>query len=86
MCKTRICNLSHVFLSQLRPLLHSIDEVKASIVEDSIRETATSRDKTLLLYTYSNSNPEYERNLHYFVLHGVSDEDWCDYFILVQEV
>ena len=39
-----------------------------------------------MLYTYSNSDTEYERNLHYFVEHGMADGDGCDYVIIVQEV
>lgn len=39
-----------------------------------------------MLYTYSNSDTEYERNLHYFVEHGMTDGDGCDYVIIVQEV
>jgi len=42
--------------------------------------------ETLVLYTYSNSDTEYERNLHYFVEHGMADGDGCDYVIIVQEV
>ena len=42
--------------------------------------------ETLVLYTYSNSDLEYERNLQYFVEHGMAEGDGCDYIIVVQEV
>lgn len=42
--------------------------------------------ETLVLYTYSNSDLEYERNLHFFVQHGMAEGDGCDYIIIVQEV
>ncbi len=45
-----------------------------------------SKVQTLVLYTYSNSDPEYERNLHFFVQHGVYEADPCDYVITVQQV
>lgn len=47
---------------------------------------STDRSETLVLYTYSNSDTEYERNLHYFVEHGMAEGDGCDYIIIVQEV
>lgn len=47
---------------------------------------SSDRAETLVLYTYSNSDTEYERNLHYFVEHGMAEGDGCDYIIVVQEV
>ena len=47
---------------------------------------SSDRSETLVLYTYSNSDTEYERNLHYFVEHGMAEGDGCDYIIVVQEV
>ena len=41
-------------------------------------------DDTLVMYTYSNSDPEYERNLHFFVKYGMSYGDGCDYVVIVQ--
>ena len=41
---------------------------------------------TLVLYAYANSDPEYERNLHFFVEHGMSEDDGVDYVIFVQQV
>ncbi len=40
---------------------------------------------TLVIYTYSNSDPQYERNLHFFVKHGLSEGDGCDYVFIVQQ-
>lgn len=45
---------------------------------------ATAAD-TLVMYTYSNSDPEYERNLQFFVKYGMSEGDGCDYVVIVQE-
>ena len=45
---------------------------------------ATAAD-TLVMYTYSNSDPEYERNLRFFVKYGMSEGDGCDYVVIVQE-
>ena len=41
---------------------------------------------TIILYTYSNSDPEYERNLNFFVEHGMWEGDGCQYLIIVQQV
>ena len=41
---------------------------------------------TLIVYVYSNSDTEYERNLHFFVERGMADGDGCHYIIVVQEV
>ena len=46
----------------------------------------SGQPETLVLYAYSNTDTEYERNLHYFVEHGVAEGDGCDYIIIVQEV
>ena len=42
--------------------------------------------ETLVLYTYSNSDPEYERNMHFFVQYGMAEGDGCEYVIIVQQV
>ena len=42
--------------------------------------------ETLVIYTYSKSDPEYERNLEYFVAHGMWEGDGCQYLIIVQQV
>ena len=41
---------------------------------------------TLVMYVYSNSDPEYERNLRFFVANGVRAGDGCDYVIVLQVV
>ena len=45
---------------------------------------APSRSSTLVMYVYSKTDPEYERNLLYFVKHGMWDGDGCVYVIIVQ--
>ena len=41
---------------------------------------------TLVIYTYSKSDPEYERNLIFFIKHGMWENDGCQYLIIVQQV
>lgn len=48
-------------------------------------ETGQAAD-TLVIYIYSNSDSEYERNLHFFVERGIADGDGSHYIIVVQEV
>lgn len=44
------------------------------------------RPSTLVIYVYSKTDPEYERNLQFFVQHGMWEGDGCDYAIIVQQV
>ena len=46
---------------------------------------ASSRPSTLVMYVYSNTDSEYERNLLYFIEHGMWEGDGCDYVIIVQQ-
>ena len=46
---------------------------------------ALSRPTTLVMYVYSKTDPEYERNLLYFIEHGMWERDGCDYVIIVQQ-
>ncbi|KAI8114536.1 hypothetical protein M9434_002658 [Picochlorum sp. BPE23] len=39
---------------------------------------------TLVIYVFSDSDPEYERNLSYFVKEGIKENDNCDYIIVIQ--
>ncbi len=43
------------------------------------------RSSTLVMYVYSKTDLEYERNLLYFVEHGMWEGDGCDYVIIVQQ-
>ena len=47
---------------------------------------ATKPTDTLVVYVYSNTDPEYEGNLIYFLEKGVAANDGCDYVIIIQEV
>ena len=42
--------------------------------------------ETLVLYIHSNTDPEYERNMRFFVQHGMAAGDGCEYVIIVQQV
>ena len=44
-----------------------------------------SRSSTLVIYVYSKTDLEYERNLLYFIEHGMWEGDGCDYVIIVQQ-
>lgn len=41
---------------------------------------------TLVMYIFSPTDPEYERNMRYFVRHGISENDPCHYVIVVQRL
>jgi hypothetical protein len=41
---------------------------------------------TLVLYVFSDSDPEYRHNLEFFVRFGIAAGDGCDYVIVVQQV
>lgn len=43
------------------------------------------RSETLVIYVYSKSDTEYERNLEFFVQNGMWEGDGCDYIIVVQQ-
>lgn len=40
---------------------------------------------TLVVYVFSDTDPEYIRNLRYFVSNGIWDEDGCQYIIVIQQ-
>lgn len=40
----------------------------------------------LVMYVFSDSDPEYMRNLEFFVAYGMAEGDGCDYIVVVQEV
>ena len=40
----------------------------------------------LVMYVFSDSDPEYMRNLEFFVAYGMAEGDGCDYVVVVQEV
>ena len=41
---------------------------------------------TLVMYIFSPTDPEYERNMQYFVQHGMSEKDPCHYVVVVQQI
>lgn len=66
--------------------LRRIDDPRRVSAAQQLGLLSTEKAETLVLYAYSNSDLEYERNLHYFVEHGMAEGDGCDYIIVVQEV
>lgn len=53
----------------------------------SVAQTFTKSDKadTLVVYVHDSTDPEYERNLQFFVRYGIKRGDGCDYLIVVQQ-
>ncbi|KDD73356.1 hypothetical protein H632_c2260p0, partial [Helicosporidium sp. ATCC 50920] len=45
----------------------------------------SGRARTLVVYVYSLTDEEYERNLLFFLEHGVSEDDGVDYVLVIQE-
>ena len=68
-----------------RHLLESLEERWMDANMRTGMETGQAAD-ALVIYVYSNSDSEYERNLHFFVERGIADGDGCHYIIVVQEV
>ena len=64
----------------------SFEDMRQASAARQLGLLSSDQPETLVLYTYSNSDPEYERNLHFFVEHGMAEGDGCDYVIIVQEV
>lgn len=51
-----------------------------------LHRDASRPTETLVLYGYSNSDPEYRANLAFFVRHGMWEGDGCNYIIVVPKV
>lgn len=52
----------------------------------SLQSFSTKPTDTLVVYVYSNTDPEYQANLKYFLKTGVRADDGCDYVVIIQEV
>jgi hypothetical protein len=46
-------------------------------------ERLAKASNVLVLYVYSNTDPEYVNNLKFFLREGVHAEDGCDYLFIV---
>ena len=46
----------------------------------------SGKAETLVIYTFSNTDPEYERNLRFLVQYGMWEGDGCEYLIIIQQV
>lgn len=64
---------SSVFSSEINTALSILPEA-ASVDVD-----------TLVIYVFSPTDPEYERNMRFFIEHGMSANDPCHYAIIVQQ-
>lgn len=71
-----LCRPLHTNL-RMRGLYEKINQVTGAETMDA---------DTLVIYVYSKTDPEYERNLEFFVEHGMWEGDGCDYLIVVQQV
>ena len=78
--------LAMSWYSTVHPCWCSCDIPQQGTVARQTGSVSSGDPETLVLYTYSNSDMEYERNFHYFVQHGMAEGDGCDYIIIVQEV
>lgn len=45
---------------------------------------ADVHEKTLVVYLYSRTDPVYQNNIKYFISHGMSANDGCDYIVVLQ--
>jgi hypothetical protein len=45
----------------------------------------TLKTDTLVVYIFSDTDPEYINNLYFFARFGMSEEDGCDYVIVIQD-
>lgn len=51
---------------------------------DSPFNTAKRPVDTLVVYIFSNTDPEYANNLRFFLKHGVAEGDGCEYVVVIQ--
>ena len=51
----------------------------------SVPGAASVHVDTLVIYIFSPTDPEYERNMRFFIEHGMSANDPCHYAIIVQQ-
>jgi len=49
------------------------------------RGLAIQPEPTLVIYVYSNSDPEYRKNLEFFIKEAIKPNDGCDYVIVLQQ-
>lgn len=80
------CSLPWTLASSARVNDCSFEDLRQSAAVRQLGLLSSGHPETLVLYTYSNSDPEYERNLHFFVQYGMAEGDGCNYVIIVQEV
>ncbi|KAL4439936.1 hypothetical protein ABPG75_002937 [Micractinium tetrahymenae] len=50
-----------------------------------LRLANTARGRTLVLYTYGGSDPEYPENLRFFLSEAVKEGDGCEYLVILQQ-
>lgn len=76
----------HILASLACVYICSFEDLRQSVAVRQLGLLSSGHPETLVLYTYSNSDPEYERNLHFFVQYGMAEGDGCNYVIIVQQV
>ena len=54
--------------------------------EQQTKPPSQNSKDTLIMYIFSPTDPEYERNMQYFVMHGISESHPCHYIIVVQRI
>ncbi|GAB4813085.1 hypothetical protein N2152v2_000131 [Parachlorella kessleri] len=54
-------------------------------VDSSAQQGPTARARTLVVYVFSGSDPEYADNLRFFVREAAKENDNCDYVFVLQQ-
>ena len=69
-----------------RCLAAPTEALAGQVALKSTLEDFTTTADTLVVYVYSNTNPEYQRNFHFFLKHGIKPDDNHHYIIVIQDV
>ena len=74
------------FTAKFRSAASAIRAGSSQLSDQSeVQDFITTAD-TLVVYVYSNTNAEYQRNFHFFLEHGIHSNDGHHYIIIVQDV
>lgn len=56
---------------------------KGYISSNSRGTLAAANERALVIYLYTKADPVHQNNLNYFIQHGISANDGCDYVVVV---
>ena len=77
-------NVGDIAVTQL---LQPSNKVKRSVKQIPVRklhESGHPETKTLVVYVFSATDPEYINNLNFFIHWGIHDGDGADYVVVLQ--